>query len=482
MRTLELAAPTGTSSAESVEAASARALLWSEIARAWRMTGDYGWARRYCERAEAILAASRVGDGPALANLRLQESYISWQEGHYTTARQLALEALQLAQELRGCAAISHPPVLPTRIARVLEGGSFLLGEVHELLSTIASSEGQSAEALSHLAIALELHEQLEDPRAIAHVTGTLGYTHLMRGEDALARMHLSRSFALAEQVGDRAVMAVAALNLGELGARSGALLDAETWFKRSLALTQQVGDRETEIWVRDSLAAAYRDQGRLVDALECLKGAIRLSRAIQNMPCLGLALVALGQVRLLQAQVGSGSTNYLRRARAEACRALTFEHLYAEPRTAGRLVLAQVALLSGDLESAWREANQAFAEAQASDLVLLQGRAQRLLGTILAGQGKLEQADQCFEQALQVCHVHHMELERARTLHLYAEALLARCVGADSSAMTYYQHALNYLQEARGICATCHAALDSRLVEHALQQAPSKRPFLGWF
>jgi tetratricopeptide (TPR) repeat protein len=474
----------GGAAAVSAQEPCVRALLCSEIARALRMTGSYGAAKQCCEEAAATLAAAGVGAGPALASLRLQESYIHWQEGHYASAHQVAQAALRLAEEMRRSESRASPSSIPTRISRVLEGGALLLGEIHEMLSNIASSQGQVAEALPHLAIALGLYEQLEDPRAIAHVTGNLGYTYLMRGEDTLARMHLARSFALAEQVGDSSVMAVAALNLGELAARSGVLQDAERWFKRSLVLTQQAGDLETEVWVRDSLAAAYRDQGKLVDALECLLAAVRLSRTIQNTPCLGLALVSLGQVRILQAQTadGAGRTRFLGLARTEVTRALAFEHLYAEPRTAGRLVLAQIALLSGDLQTAWQEATQALEEAQASDLVLLVGRAQRLLGAILAAQGDLEQADQRFEQALEVCRSHHMELERARTLHLYAEALLERCVGAISSAMVYYQRALNYLQEARGICATNHAALDFRQVELALQQAPNKKPFLGWF
>jgi tetratricopeptide (TPR) repeat protein len=475
--------PAGPTETEAVRQISLRALLWSEIVRALRMQGDYERGRECCQQARATLTASGIADGPALASLDLQQSYIDWQEGHYASARQLALDALKLAEQGGGERPPSASPV-PTRLTRVLAGDALLLGEIHELLSNIASSEGQMGDALAHLAIALGLYEQLEDPRAIAHVTGNIGYTYLMRGEDELARMHLSRSFALAEQVGDRAVMSVAALNLGELAARSGDLQEAETWFKRSFGLTQQAGDRETEVWVRDSLAGAYRDQGKLLDALDCLRGAIRISRAIENTPCLGLALVALSQVRLLQAQAVEGAprARFLRRARAEVARALGFAHLYTEPRAAGHLVLAQLALLEGSHATALQEATLAFEEARASDLALLQGRAERVLGAILAAQESFSQADQHFEQALQMCRSHHMELERARTLHLYAEALLLRCVGASGSAMADYQRGLNYLQEARRVYAQCHAALDSRQVELALRQAPSKKPFLGWF
>ena len=473
----------GPAAPEAVRQTSLRALFWSEIVRALRMQGDYERGRECCQQARATLAAAGIADGPALASLDLQQSYIDWQEGHYAPARKQALEALKLAEQRGGERPSSASPV-PTRLTRVLAGDALLLGEIHELLSNIASSEGQMGDALAHLAIALGLYEQLEDPRAIAHVTGNLGYTYLMRGEDELARMHLSRSFALAEQVGDRAVMSVAALNLGELAARSGDLQEAETWFKRSFGLTQQAGDRETEVWASESLAGTFRDQGKLRDALDCLRGAIRISRAIENTPCLGLALVALGQVRLLQAQAAEGAerARFLRRARAEVARALGFAHLYTEPRAAGRLVLAQVALLEGSLSTAWQEATLAFEEARASDLALLQGRASRVRGAILAAQEDFEQADQHFEQALHMCRSHHMELERARTLHLYGEALLLRCVGASGSAMAHYQRGLNYLQEARGVYAQCHAALDSRQVELALRQAPSKRPFLGWF
>src|SRR5260370_11190660 len=183
------------------------------------------------------------------------------QEGELTSAGELALEALREAEACLGSASDGPAPRRPTRLARLLACDPLLLGEVHEALSNIATSQGQSAESLSHLALALGIHEQDQDPRAIAHVAGNLGLTYLLRGDAQLAQQHLARSFALAEQVGDRAVMAVAALNLGELSTRGGALPAAETWFRRSLTLTRQAGDRETMIWCYDALATAYRDE-----------------------------------------------------------------------------------------------------------------------------------------------------------------------------------------------------------------------------
>ncbi len=105
------------------------------------------------------------------------------------------------------------------------------------------------------------------------------------------------------------------------------------------------------------------------------LRQALTISRAMNFTPCIGIALVVLGQLRIAQALVvqenDSGSpgtikrpanssyTHLLRRARISLQRALALEGLEAETRTEGQLALAQVALLLGEIDEAQQQAHR---------------------------------------------------------------------------------------------------------------------------
>ena len=142
----------------------------------------------------------------------------------------------------------------------------------------------------------------------------------------------------------------------------------------------------------------------------------------------------------------GGPEEDLLLRAKRSLDKALTFEHLYTEPRAAAHLALAQIAFLLGDREAAKQEGDRALAEAQAGDLLLIQVRAERLLGGLMDAQAHPEQVAQLFEQALQQCRLRHMRLEEGRTLQSYAEALLARCDPAGAGCVSEYQQAVTYL------------------------------------
>ena len=71
-------------------------------------------------------------------------------------------------------------------------------------------------------------------------------------------------------------------------------------------------------------------------------------------------------------------------RARNSLERALALHGLEAETRTRGQLALAQVSLLSGELETARQQATQAMEEARRYELAALLAHCQRLLGEVL--------------------------------------------------------------------------------------------------
>ena len=371
------------------------ALLWCEMGWTWRYTGDNLRARQCCEHGEQVLQEAEVVTGPAWARLRYLQSSISWQEGNYEEARQAAREALKLFEEAlqqqKPPAENASSPLHPTRIRRTLAGDPVDLGRTHALLGAIANSAGQSTDALARLNTALTIYQQYHRTREIAHVSCNLGYIYLKKAEHTLAEAALRRSLKLAEQIGDAPLTSVIFSNLGELAVRLGNLEEAETLLKRSLTLAERFNDRVYMSSWNASLSMVLQDQKKFAEAGACIQRALSIGRAMKNIPCIGLALLALGNMRIAQAQEAQGTSEeninkrFLLRARATLERLLALEGLEAETRTRGQLALAQVSLLLGKLEAAQAQALSATERARQYELTWLLAVGQRLLENILA-------------------------------------------------------------------------------------------------
>jgi len=471
------------SPAETQREAQIDALLLSEVGWTWYYAADYGHTRQYCERGEQVLRDAGVVGGPAWARLYFQQSYILWQEGKYDEALHAANKALQGFAEMLPEQRPHHVTVAPlTRTRRTLEGDPVDVARTHRLLGALANSVGKLTESLTHMNTALAILEEHNHKREVAHVSCNVGYIHLQKAEHEEARSFLRRSLTLAEQIGDLPLTSVIYSNLGILAAHTGDLLEAENWLRHSLTLAEQSNDQVYLSTFNVELATVYQDQGRLSEACTCICRALSIGRAIHNTPCIGLSLIALGNLRIAQAlasqeeqaaqgkETGSASPStkqqdqyrrYLARAGKTLQRALTFDSLEAEARNRGQLASAQVSLLQGDTETAHLQALHALNQARQYELTWLVARSYSLLGTILSARGQPQEAYQYFEQALQIFRQCGMRLETARTLHNYALALLQH----KNKTEPGHQQALDYLQEALQISRSCHAPLNKRTI-----------------
>jgi tetratricopeptide (TPR) repeat protein len=345
---------------------------------------------------------------------------------------------------------------------------------------------GQSTEALNHLNIALAIFEQFDRQREIANVCCNLGDLHLRRAEHAMAKATLRRSLSIAEQVGAMPIMSAVLGNLGVLAARLGDQAEAETWYRRGLTLAEQINDPVYISLLNIYLAIVMQDQGKFAEATACIRRALSVGRAMNIASCLGFALITLGYMRIVRAVAcerdGKGlskailhassnvRTRLLTSARLTLQRALSYEGLEAEMKTEGQLLLAQVSLLSGEPETARREALHTMEEAQDFELNWLLARSQGLLGSILAIQGQQEQAFVYFTKAIQVFHDSGMRLEQARTLQSYGLTLIRYHEVGEVA----YRQGLNYLQEAQQIFEECNAIIDLKRVKLLLSENPS--------
>lgn len=347
-----------------------QALLWAEIARTWRVTGDSEHAQQSCSQGEQILQRAGINTGPALARIRYQQGSLYWQMGHYEEAHQSALQALILSvgagdvadagwgpsgspvtehasSFITEHASVATKPI--TRIQRTLAGDPVDIGRTHALIGGIAHSVGNRHEALKHLNTALAIYEQYDQQREIAHVSCNLGYVYLKHADYAAAQAAFRRALNLAERLGDGPLTSVLFSNLAELATTSGDYSEAEHWYKKSLALATRFEDREyISLW-NARLASVLSAQGKLSEAATCIKQAWRIGRAMHSNPCIGAALIALGNIRLAQAtasiqqQEPNLHIRHLSHAKHALQRALQLEGLDAETRKKGETALALV-------------------------------------------------------------------------------------------------------------------------------------------
>jgi tetratricopeptide (TPR) repeat protein len=269
------------------------------------------------------------------------------------------------------------------------------------------------------------------------------------------------------------------------MAARSGDLLKAEEWFRRSLAISERTNEREHQCWCNIALAIALQDQGNLQGAAEGIRRALAIARAMKSARNIGGALIALADLRVTQAVIAAklqgntrithhsafACTRLLLRARSTIQRAIVFDGLETELVVEGKVILANIYFLLGDLQAARQEAMRTMEEARRHELTRMLARSYRLLGRILAAQGEHEQAGACFEEALQIFRDHAMRLDYARALHGYGDTLLERSTPAPG----VYQTGLAYLNEARTIFAACHAAIDLDWVDQSLTNTTSE-------
>ena len=215
-------------------------------------------------------------------------------------------------------------------------------------------------------------------------------------------------------------------------------------------------------------------------DAYSFVLQALKVGRVISFAPCVGLALVVLGQLRITQAiqiqnnhhipaetakRLRNSTIGLILRAKTSLQRTLALDGLEAETRTEGQLTLAQAAFLLGEIDSAWQQILQVMREAKKYDQIWLLACAQRLLGNILATRDQHEEAAKHFRQSLQILEERGMRLEWARTLRDYNETILRQAHSDNGD----FEQAIFHLQEARKVFEECGAALDLELVDRSL-------------
>lgn len=474
--------------------AQVQALLWREIVFTWRAIGAYDKAHASCHNGKEVLRQASITECTAWACLHLLTGNILRFEGNYHEARRYFQEATAMLEKFIKRSSQQVPSLLAlvdgeiqteqeraapllTGTERALRGDPADLAYGYEQLGIVEASMGQTSEAERYMLIALREYEQQKRVSDMVRVSGNLGAVYIIKGKHGEAKKILQRALDLAERSGNIPNMVFITGNLGDIAHRFGDLLGAEAWFKRSATLAERINDREHISWCHAALADVQRDLGYLSESAMSLRLAIQVGRAIKNPRCIRIALVSLGDLRIVEAIIAckqqaqetelceQPSPTYqrlLQRAKSTLQRAIAQEGVEMETIIDGKLLLATVHFLRDDLTTAKQTALQTLQDAQQQETIRVIGRAQRLLGRILTGQGAYDEADVYFEQALQIFREQELHLDYARTLHSYGIALVQRTGPLEVVHQhPEYLRGLEYLREAHAFFNTTHATID---------------------
>jgi len=472
------------------EEAQVQGLLWRAIGNSWRYIGEYHQAHECAERGKQVLRAAGITSGAAWACLQNLDGNTYWTEGNFAEAQRHMQESLTMQEEVMhsiqegadGRAYQEHAPAPPlTHSRRALLGDPLELAQAHESLGVVAASIGQYTESLQQLHTALNILETHDLISIMSRMCGNLGAVYAMRTEHSIAITYFKRALELAERTGDIPSKVLVTGNLGDVAAHNGNLTEAATWIADSLVLAEQITDKDHTSWAWVALATVQQDLGNMREALESIRRSLATARSVKSRARVGFALVALADWRVTCAmymrhlETGKASESayqrLLRAARAAIERVEGLEDIDTETQCTSQVVQTAIYYLSGERELAQQQAVKTLEEIRQSEMMHLIGRAQRLLGEILAEQGREQEADRFFEEAIETFKHHGLRLDYARALQRYGTCLLQRCRRARSrrADTALYQAGLASLQEARDIFEACQARLDLQWVERLL-------------
>ncbi|HEY7413815.1 MAG TPA: tetratricopeptide repeat protein, partial [Ktedonobacteraceae bacterium] len=208
-------------------------------------------------------------------------------------------------------------------------------------------------------------------------------YIYLKKAEYTQAEACFRRALSMAESIDDDPLISVVLSDRGEMAAARQDLVEATLWYQRALALAERTKDREyLSLW-NAALAVVYQGQQAQEDAKKCITRALVIGRATGKHPCIGVALVALSNIRIMQAQQAARNTptyrQLLRKAQRDVERALALNGLYAETRTRANLAQAQVSLLLDDIVQAKQRFQQVLGDARRYELAVVEQQAKAL-------------------------------------------------------------------------------------------------------
>ena len=276
-----------------------------------------------------------------------------------------------------------------------------------------ALKSAQKAEPLARKANAMDV---------LASALGQQSYVSMQTGERQQAATLAEQALAQSSALNDRALMAQSLNLLGALGFAAGAFEQATAYYERALQLCREADVLSGVVLNLRNLGDVARARGDHEAALARYQEALALAHEAGDLWGQQLSLGALCGAHLAVGDVASAEAALnplLQLPPIEGALASALTHCW----------LAELRMAQGQWDDALAEAQQALAAGDAIPDQELIGNAWRLLGIIAMQTGKhilvgkeTFAPDACFAASLNAFSASAMEVERARTLRVWAD------------------------------------------------------------
>jgi tetratricopeptide (TPR) repeat protein len=190
------------------------------------------------------------------------------------------------------------------------------VGETLNHEASLVRAQGDLDHAEGLLRNALAISEQSGDRRARARSLTVLAGILRSRADMAGAQKLYEESLAVSEESGDKRAATLAHTNLGNVMNNSGHPEPAKEHYRQALALAHETGDQKQLSIAMGNLAIVAYSEGDLAGAKKALEEVLDLKRQIGDQGSYAYSLIHLGNVLLFQGDIAGA-----RKAWTEQCR-----------------------------------------------------------------------------------------------------------------------------------------------------------------
>jgi CHAT domain-containing protein/Tfp pilus assembly protein PilF len=384
------------------------------IGNCYKKFSEHQKALDYLQRALAMKRelGDRVEEGKTLSHLGL----LYWEMSQYPQAIEHFNKAIAIGREL---------------------GDRILEASARNNLGLVYDELGEYRRSLDEYNRALELYKGTDFERGISDTIGNIGGKHLLLGEYAEALRYYQQSLAIDERLKLKPSICLDLENIGLCYVGLGRAEEAIQTLDRALSIAREADLKKEEADNQKAKGSALMQLGRYTEALDCYR------QARQTYEHVGLSaepefkqqlIEALGDLGNLEVRLGDAAS-----AEKDFRRAIEIAEAIKHPRG---ITVNLIAL--GDLE--WRRKrfpeaaalySQALARANLANDRASIASAKIQLALTYRDLKRLDDAAKEAQQAREVA-----QATQARPLEvaaLYAQGEVARALGRDEDALSYY-------------------------------------------
>ncbi len=342
----------------------------------------------------------------------------------------------------------------------------------YALASGLYQQDPQYAIAAVEKATELAAEAGLSPSAEMALVHANAAYAYMLSGELPKAEDELRQTLAIAERIYDWKRQVLARLNLGDVLSQRGKIKEAAAVLERAREIVEQDAGSPYRFYVHHHLAILHLEQGRWEEAEAGLEKAREATKRDGDKAQIQVVYGYLWRDRAHLALARRDPDE------AEQCRfnALLnlgeeseryFEEAHPLVKIERDIALADALAVGDDpeaLRTAEEKVHNALAAARDGQIKPLQYQARQVQGLILAKQGRWQEADRAFREAIGYYRGQHNTYELARTNYYFGLRYLA--AGDDERARRYLDKSLTQF---RSLTAEGHENQYVRLVEATL-------------